>query len=204
MTDNVNAVTPTGCLFCDMLASVLDDPAVARLLDKLRDEATVALMTRTGTVVPEHRVRDPSRKRMLRALSFGSLLLREMVDEAYPIRSVDPEENELRYARIKTIAHRLTQLGVIKRLGRGRYALAGVREEPPATIDDCRRILADPHVNPPGLTAREIADRLDIPIPTIQKWLERLKDRGAPIVVRPDPALARRYRYRIEPTTEVA
>lgn len=202
MTDNVKDISSAGCRFCDALASLRDEPAVMRLLDALRDEATVALMLRTGRVEPPlHRVRGDDRKRMLRALSFGSLLLREMVQEVYPTPSRDPEETELRAARVKAIAHRLTSLGVLVRLSRGRFALAegGPRERASATMDDCRRILADPHVNPPGLTAKEVADRLDIPITTVQKWLERLRGRGAPIVVAPDPDYPRRYRYRVVP-----
>lgn len=190
--------------FCGVLARHLDVPAVARALDRLRDEVTVAACVATGLgELPEHRVRGPDRKRMIRALGFGPLFLRELIAEVYPLPTPDAEEVALRAQRVKCIAHRLVALGVLVRPARGLYALAafGPRPDPVASMDDCRRVLADPHVNPPGLTAREIAERLDIPLPTIQKWLERLRDRGAGIVVTPEANPAggpRRHRYRIE------
>lgn len=195
---------PTGCTFCDALARVRDDPAVARLLDRLRDEATVALCRMTGVDVPEERARDPARKRMLRALVHGPLLLRELVDEAYPVPTSDPEEAALRRGGVRSTLYRLVLDGTLVRLARGRFALPGALagERPVATVDDCLRILADPNVNPPGLTSRELADRLDVPVTTLRKWLERLRDQDAPIaaVPEPNPRGGLRYRYRIEAT----
>lgn len=197
---------PSGCRFCDALARVRDDPTVARLLDRLADEATVVAMRRTGVEVPEHRVRDPARVRMLRALAHGPLLMHELIDEAYPIPAADAEDASLRRSRIRTTLYRMVLEEVLVRLGRGKYALPGALagEEPTATIDDCRRILADPRVNPAGLTSREIAERLDIRHPTVRKWLELLRDRGAPLRVVPESNThgGVRYRYRLDPDRE--
>lgn len=185
--------------FCEHVETHLHDPTVARLVDRLRDELTVLMLRASGrAALPEARVRGDDRRRMLAALAFGRMTLGELVAEVYPEPTADPEEAALRYQRVKTICSRLAIEGVLTRPRRGVYALAGMRTRRTATMDDCRRVLADPRVNPPGLTAREIAARLDIPLMTIRKWLERLRDRGAPLRAVPAPPAAGGYRYRID------
>lgn len=192
--------------FCATLADHLDIPEVARALDRLRDEVTVAAcrVTGLGDCPPEEiPVRGEDRRRAMVALGFGPLTLKELILEVYPRPVDDPDETYLRTHRVRAMLRRLIDTGRVERIGWGVYQLRGwgPREQRAATIADCRRILADPRVLPPqGLTVRELAERLDMPIGTIRTWLQRLRDRGTPIAITPaDPGrgTAGGYRYRV-------
>lgn len=187
------------CRLCDAIREAGNDPAVARLVDRLTDELTVVLLARDTPVncaspPEEMTVRSgysgsgAGFRRALVALGFGPLLLRELVLEVYPHPTDDADEAALRVQRVQMLLRRLIEKGEVERVAHGTYALAhqGSRHAHQSTIGDCRRILADPRVQPAGgLTAREIADRLDMPVGTIRTWLFRLRYRGTPIVTTP-------------------
>lgn len=188
------------CPFCAAVRAHRSTPAVAVALDRLRDEVTVSMLATTSTVpvAAGSRVRDYKRARSIRkkpfqraleALAFGPLPIGLLVEDVYGPPVDDAEEMELRRQRVAQMLRNQIRLGRVERVGWGVYALAGradgMRRR---TASDCREILADPNVQPAGgLTVAEIADRFDVSVELVHRWIYRLRREGVPIVSRRDP-----------------
>lgn len=193
--------------FCATMADHLGNPAVARALDRLRDEVTIAECVRSTpaeTSIGRRRnwqqvrsIRKKPHERILAALGDGPLPLSLLVDEVYGLETVDADEANLRNQRIRAVLSRLSRAGQLVRVGHGFYALPDCRDRMKhRTRGDCLRILSDPRVQPAGgLTVHDIAARLDVNVGTVRVWLQRLREDGAPIVGRIDRIRSNPWRW---------